>query len=142
MSKNTRTRGGGDPGPSSPDLVVPSSFSASSHRKPSLGIISYRGNLLCPWKCKSGCKRTVLLGAIVWHFLLGSWPRAPRPSAAQLRRAWDLPRLQLKSTGKAANSVHTQNLGLPCRRYGREDLNSEPPSQALPNLLIHRDYEK
>lgn len=39
------------------------------------------------WKCKSGSEGPALLRAIVWCFLLGTWPRTPGPFTAWLPSA-------------------------------------------------------
>ena len=81
--------------PRPPDKHGPTGPSpACSAGSPPSGIASCRGNLLCPRKCKSGCERDSVSGAIVWHFLLGIGPRPQSRSGflAFLRHA-RLPRV-------------------------------------------------
>lgn len=55
-------------------VSFPAPSPACSTGSPPLGITSYRGSLLCLWKCKSGCEGDRLEGAIVPRFLLGTGP--------------------------------------------------------------------
>lgn len=75
------------------------------HRKPSLGVISYRGNLFVPgstdlvWEDKP-------LGGHCLALPSWQWPWASGSLCCQLPRAWAPQRSPPKSTGKVASQLH------------------------------------